>query len=398
MRRGRQPLTKAFINALKATEKTQWFHDQDVPGFAIVVHPSGVKSFMVRYTARVTGARRMGALGIWGITKIEAARNRAKEILGAVALGADPLAESRCPTWFNWTTTYFERTAPKRKRPEEHLRYLGLSEEKSKIGGGITDATFRDIREKWGPLRLDQITVDDIERAREKIREGGKIKADRWLVHIAACFAAAVKAELVSRNPAQKVERERGNPARDRVLSDEEMKKLLAAADADEDPYARAAVLLAVWTGARKGELLNLEWKHVDLKARMVRQPDSKSGKPRLLALPVDAVTMLEKLPRLGPYVVAGKDPKKRRYDLKGPWDRITDKAGLVGITMHDVRRTWGLALTRAVGVHVASKGLGHQSIAETEAVYAPESFAAVQKAVDERAKLLPFPAKKAAG
>lgn len=397
MRKGRFSITKAFINALKTPEKITWYHDRDLPGFAIVVHPSGIKSFMVRYTVRGAGIRRMTAIGRWGIVKLEPARNRAKEILGAVALGADPLAESQCPTWFDWTTTYYERTAPKRKRPEEHARYLGFTEEKSKIGGGVTDGTFREIRQKWGPFRLDQITVEDIERAREKVREGGKIKAHRWLVHVAACFSAAVKAELIRRNPAQKVERERGNPARDRVLSDEEMKKLLAAADADEDPHARAAVLLAVWTGARKGELLNLEWKHVDLKARMVRQPDSKSGRPRLLALPPDAVTMLEKLPRLGPYVVAGKDPKWPRYDLKGVWVRITERAGLVGITMHDVRRTWGLALSRSVGIHIASKGLGHQSITETEAVYAPESFAAVQKAVDERAKLLPFP-KKAAG
>jgi integrase len=394
MQRGKKALTQRAIVAMRPTRGVQWFSDRDLPGFAVVVHPSGVRSFMVRYVSKVNGLRRMASIGQWGVVTLEQARSRAREILSAAALGADPLAESRCPTWFDWTSTYFERTAPKRKRPEEHARYLGFTEEKRKKGTGITDPTFRDIRQKWGPLRLDQITVDDIERARERVREGGKIKADRWLVHLAACFAAAVKAELIPRNPAQKVERERGNPARDRVLSDEEMKALIAAADVDDDPHARAAVLLAVWTGARKGELLTLEWKHVDLGARMVRQPDSKSGRARLLALPPDAVKMLEKLPRLGPYVIAGKDPKKKRFDLKGPWERIAKRAGLEAVTMHDVRRTWGLALTRSVGVHVASKGLGHQSITETEAVYAPESFAAVQKAVDERAKLLPFPVK----
>ena len=191
---------------------------------------------------------------------------------------------------------------------------------------------------------------------------------------------------------------DRPNRGRERVLSPDEMKALLAATDAEPDPHARAAVFLLAMTGARSGEILAAEWQNVDLEARRIRLPDSKSGKPRLLALPPRAVELLRDLPRLGRYVIPGRDPDRPRVDLKGVWRRIAGRAGIEGVTPHDVRRTHGLELSRLVGIRLASLALGHESIAVTESTYSPESFGAIQAATDAREKLLPFPEEKQTG
>jgi integrase len=75
---------------------------------------------------------------------------------------------------------------------------------------------------------------------------------------------------------------------------------------------------------------------------------------------------------RLGPYVIPGRDPQRPRSDLKRPWNKVKEKANIPDVRIHDVRRTYGLAVARRAGLHVAQKALRHSDIRVTERVYAP--------------------------
>lgn len=408
MRRGEKGLTKKGIDALK---KVGWHADRDLPGFSIRVLPSGSKVFAARYVLKGTLIRRSISLGIYGVVTLDDAREKARKILSAVALGDDPLG-THCPTWGDWSVTYFERLTGKSKETF-HRRFLGFTEEARKRTKDETptDPTFREIRLRWAPRLLSSITPNDIEKERQALRtsKSGTV-ANRWLAVVGGCFQAAVRAEILERNPVSKVKADREANPRSRTLTQEEMKRLLAALEAERarDPWAAAGVLLAILNGGRLSEILSLRWEDVHLEEGYARRPDSKGGKPRYLALPARALEALRALPRVGTFVVApGREPKprkdgkpspeKRRPDLKGPWNRLIKGANLEGVTFHDLRRTFGRDLNRTDGLRVTQEALGHATPEQTALAYTPEGFEAVKEASEKRADLLPFP-ERAAG
>jgi integrase len=58
--------------------------------------------------------------------------------------------------------------------------------------------------------------------------------------------------------------------------------------------------------------------------------------------------------------------------DLRRAWSTVRKAAEVEGVTIHDLRRTFGLHVAKRAGLHVASKLLRHSDIRVTERVYAP--------------------------
>lgn len=84
-------------------------------------------------------------------------------------------------------------------------------------------------------------------------------------------------------------------------------------------------------------------------------------------------VDVLAALPRAGVYVAAGVNPSVPRADLKKAWDKLRAAASLPDdVHLHDLRRSYGLAIAREAGIAVASKLLTHSDIRVTAKHYAP--------------------------
>ena len=211
--------------------------------------------------------------------------------------------------------------------------------------------------------------------------------ANRLLASVRACLQAAWRLDKIPSNPAMKVRPFRENPPRQRTLSDEELQRVLKALAEWPDAHERAAFTLLVETGARLSEVLRARWADVDLEAAEWRLPSPKAGYPHLVPLAAATVAMLRRLLRLGALVIPGKShADKPRFDLKRAWDAIREAASVPDIHVHDLRRTFGLHVARAAGLHVASKLLRHSDIRITEAVYAPLGIEELQKAVEQEA------------
>ena len=103
---------------------------------------------------------------------------------------------------------------------------------------------------------------------------------------------------------------------------------------------------------------------------------------------------MLLRLKRVGPFIVLGRNAEKPRADLKKVWSRLCERAKLEDVHVHDVRRTFGLAVAKAAGLHIASKLLRHADVRVTERVYAPLGIEDLRAAVEARAAVLPFASK----
>jgi Terminase large subunit, endonuclease domain/Phage integrase family len=97
---------------------------------------------------------------------------------------------------------------------------------------------------------------------------------------------------------------------------------------------------------------------------------DSKSGRKTVI-LNAPALTVLNGLDRIGPYVVPGADPERPRPDLKRPWHAMIAQAGLQGVRLHDLRHTYAsFGAGGGLGLPIIGRLLGHTQ-ASTTARYA---------------------------
>jgi integrase len=125
-------------------------------------------------------------------------------------------------------------------------------------------------------------------------------------------------------------------------------------------------------TGCRLGEIMTLKWEHVDLKARELRLPDSKTG-AKIVPFGKTAATVLRGIQKVddNPYVITGKKPGSHLTDLQHPWRRVRSKADLAGMRIHDLRHSYASgALALGEGLPMIGKLLGHTQV-QTTARYA---------------------------
>jgi integrase len=177
-------------------------------------------------------------------------------------------------------------------------------------------------------------------------------------------------------NPCKDIERypER---KRERFLSPQELQRLgqaltVAEVSETETIYAVAAFRILLLTGCRLSEIQTLEWRHVDLLAKELRLPDSKTG-AKTVHLGEAAVALLEALPRVtgNQFVIAGKKENTHLTDLQHPWRRIRKAAALEDVRIHDLRHTFASGgLLVGEGLAMIGKLLGHTQV-QTTARYA---------------------------
>lgn len=386
----KRKLTKKLIDSLRKPEgdAEYWVHDADTPGFCLRVSAHR-KVFCVRYGDR--RRRRLVTIGVYGAPWTpEDALTEARSILGRVADGKDPAADvetkRKLPTFKGWAAEYLELVKLKKKSWRDDARFLPLAVE------------------RFGTRLITEVTTDDVARLFQGIAVDDRkpVKANRVLASVRACLQAAWRQNLIPSNPAMRVRPMPESDPRTRVLTDEELGRLGAAIEELPDRHVRAAFVLLLTTGARRSEVLRAKWADLDLDAATWRVPSTKSGRPQTIPLPAPAVAVLRDLERVGPFVVPGRDPQKPRADLKKPWDDLRKAAGLIDkehpeltVRGHDIRRTFGLALAKKAGLHIASRLLRHSDVRVTERHYAPLGLAELAKASEAHsrsmAKVLPF-------
>jgi integrase len=416
-------LTQNVVKTLRTDlPRGERIYDSDLRGFCVTVLPSGNKVFWVRYGDRKK--RSWFRVGAYGTLTVEEARDAARKLLSRATLGGDPAAEKAAKdsaqTFGKWVSSYLSSVKDRKQSWKKDELYLGLASE------------------RWGTRPLEEITAEDVRRLFETVREEGvstlkgalkgdrgkKIQekakarwgkkagprntlANRWLASLRACFSAAWRLDLVPSNPASKVKPLPENDPRQRVLTDEEMVRVLDAIAGLSDPYTRAAFTLLIETGARGSEVLRAKWEDMDLDGRLWRLPRPKAGKPQVVPLADSTVAMLRNLKKdrkrigkegdgeLSPWIIPGLDPENARSCLKNPWEAIQEAAAVPDVHIHDLRRTFGLMAARRYGLHVASKLLRHSAINVTERVYAPLGTEDLRKATNgmskERGKVLPM-------
>jgi integrase len=180
-------------------------------------------------------------------------------------------------------------------------------------------------------------------------------------------------------NPVQMVRKPQSPQARSRVLTDEEVSKLLQALEPTgrRSNWTKPAVQLALATAMRRGELLSLRWEHVDLQGRTAFLPDTKNGDSRTVPLSSVAFQVLAELPRH----ISGVVIPVKYFTLDAAFKRGIRRAGLDGVRFHDLRRT---AITRMSeklpNVIELAAVSGHKSLMVLKRYYRPSAMDLAKK------------------
>lgn len=139
--------------------------------------------------------------------------------------------------------------------------------------------------------------------------------------------------------------------------------------EGNEGLFALAAIRLLIFTGARLGEILTLRWEYVDLDQRVLKLPDSKTGR-KLIWLNPPAVEILTAMPRIkgNPYVIVGEREGTHLVNIQKVWRRLRKRANIPDVRIHDLRHSYAsVAVAAGVGLFLTGKILGHLRASTTE-------------------------------
>ena len=197
-------------------------------------------------------------------------------------------------------------------------------------------------------------------------------RANYTLATLRALMNYAVKRKLRSTNPATGIKMYREGKI-ERFLSELETARAAEGIEAAEragkiGPHAAAGLQLALFTGARSGEITAAKWMHVDWERKLIRLPDSKTNEPRTVHLSEAALEVLRTTPRSSPYIVAGAVTGEPFKNLSRSWIIARVFAGLNDVRLHDLRHSFAsLAAGRGVSLQMIGKLLGHRVPATTQ-------------------------------
>ena len=167
----------------------------------------------------------------------------------------------------------------------------------------------------------------------------------------------AVEWELLTANPAQGAKLPKVSEGRTRYLSPTEFKASLEAAP----DWMRAPMALAAFTGMRRGEILGLCWKDVDLDGQRVYLTETKNGTLRVLTLNQLAVQVLQSLPVGEPAQLVF--PEVNAAHLSVYTRRVFASVGIEDASFHSLRHTAASWLVmEGVDLYAVGRILGHKT------------------------------------
>lgn len=222
----------------------------------------------------------------------------------------------------------------------------------------------------FGNVDLRIITPLEIERFRKSRLKAGNTKStvNRYLQLLKKMFNLAIEEGYLEENVIRKVKlfSEKDN-LKEQILTEKEERKLIENCS----ETLKSIITVALNTGMRRAEILNLTWNQVDFEARRIKVEKTKSGKVRFI--PVNEI-LFNKLNRLksengqSPFVFFNPETKQPFLDMKTGFKTALKRAEIKGLRFHDLRHTFASRLVeRGVDIETVRDLLGHHSILITQ-------------------------------
>ena len=223
--------------------------------------------------------------------------------------------------------------------------------------------------ETLGEKLIIDITSNDIYDGLQQLpNDLTNATLNRYKAAIGVVFSYACRALDLPENPVRKIPSLPENNERIRFLSEAERTRLFKACRASHWDKLYLIILLAITTGARKGELTKLGWNDIDFDRRTAYVATTKNGQPKVLPLTNSVIKELQlfdtKDSRL---IFASKVKEEVAYCFTKPWKKALEDAKIEDFRFHDLRHSCAsyLAQSGASLLEIADV-LGHKQISVT--------------------------------
>jgi integrase len=373
-------LTKSAIDALPTSQLDVVYWDTGCPGFGVKVTPKGRKVFIVLYRTGGAGSQlRKYTIGPYGRVTLHQARVAAQKVFAVKLEGRDPAAEKRAA-----------RQRIVADRVEDLLEtFIAQRLSQNRSGSEVARLLRREVGKTWAGRSIHEISKRDVVEVVTAIEQrGAPAAANKALKATKTFLRWCVGRAVLDQSPAEGVPLPSKEVARDRVLDDNELARVILAARQIGGPYGGIVELLAL-TGQRREEVAGLQREELDLAQRVWMLPKSrtKNGKAHFVHLSKQSMAVLKHAHDRGPYVfsVLGTKPFQEFSRAKR---RLDELSGVTGWRLHDLRRTCVSGMARlGIAPHIADKILNHQAgtISGVAAVYQRHDFLAERRTAVEK-------------
>ena len=357
------------------------YYDTVITGFILEVRATGNKTYSVRYRD-AHGTQRQYKIGNAADITFDKAKKEALKIKSRVTVGENPSEAKQA-----------KRAVPTVEELSE--RFVAYVRTSKRSHANDERALTVHILPRFGKLRLDEVAQEDVALWLKSKVEDGYAKASVNFMHVVFGHMYKLARQWgvpgSAINPLAGIKHFEANNARDRYLTADEIKALRLAIEESENTQLRYLIPLLLLTGVRKTELMNAQWKDIDLENRRWRVPMTKSGKARHVPLSADAIAILKTVPRWEgcPYVLPNPRSKKPFSCFFLAWHNARKKVGLDDVRLHDLRHTAASNMVNAgQSLYVVGQVLGHTKPTTTQR-YAHLSQEALLAAVDAGAKAM---------
>lgn len=343
--------------------------DPALSGLYLVVQPSGVKSWAVRY--RHGGKTRKMTLGKWPILSLADARLAASEAFDAVEHGRDPGREK--------ITAEKARALDADRDTVDALvtSYASRHLAKLKSGATVKRELERHAAEAWKGRDINTIQRRDVLDLLDSIVDSGReVTANRVRAYLSGFFNWCIERGVVEVSPVAGVKPPAKEVSRDRVLSDDEIRWLWQACGEVGQPWGPMTKLLLL-TGQRRSEVSGMTDREVTGETWHLSPDRTKNGKPHDVHLTDSALGILEGMERIkgssgyvftttGETPVSGFNKAQNRTAKHMELIASKDRGEAVEIQkwgFHDLRRTAATGMARlGIPVRVTEAVLNHTS------------------------------------
>ena len=371
--------------------------DIEIRGFTARRLPSGVVSYGFRYRDKTTGRSRWLALGLHGNVTADQARRLAQKHAGSVADRRDPVAEQER-----------QRAEAKRAAAETVNAVLDRFLERHVRPGlrsahAIERALDVYVRPRWGSMSIYELRRSHIVAMLDAVEdEGGPVMADRVLSYVRKAFnwRAARDDDFVPPIVPGMARTKGKDRARDRILSDEEIRELWQVLDQGGVASCHARFIrVLLLTGQRRSEVARADWREISADTWTIPAARYKTKIDHVVPLTAAVLAVLGEPQghdrRASGFVFSndgGRTALASFGRAKAELDRAIDESrrtrGLEPMprwTLHDLRRTARSLMSRAgVAADVAERVLGHV-IAGVRSVYDRHGYEAEKREALER-------------
>jgi integrase len=309
--------TKKMIDGISPSPagKRLEYRDTEVKGLCLRVTDRGGKTFSVHKRVK-NGALQRITIGSHPAVSVEQARKIALEHLSMLATGmsvADKRRRKRLEMTFGdlFGAYYAHHSKPNKRSSDDDMRHYQMH-----------------IKKCLDLKKLSEIERIDVANMHAQITLTAKIAANRVLALVSSVFGWGIKRGYCEKNPASHIQRNR-EESRSRFILPSEMPYFLEAVGMEENKLLADFVLIALFTGARRQNVLSMQWSDIDFDGALWRLERTKNGHPQQVILSQPAIEILRrrKTDSNFGYVFNSKGKTGHLVEPKRGWERILKRA-----------------------------------------------------------------------